>query len=130
MGSPSSIIAQSLPIGSQPNQGGAGCCAECYSNTLGVSKEQNPVPIDTEIVQLALPNSSRKRMIIVNTGSTTIYIGYNSGVNASSYVYALPAVISSPNDGTGGLAIDEMWQGSVFAVSSSSGGSVNFTELV
>lgn len=131
MGSPSSIIGKSLPIGEQPNQGGQGCCAECYSSTLGISFTGFPyVDVsDSEPVQVAQQNSQRKEIIIQNVGVVTVYIGLGFSPSlVNGYVFAL-APGSAPDDGFGQSWISDMWQGPVFILAAAGGGTVVVTEL-
>jgi hypothetical protein len=110
-----------------------GCCnAECYSQTLGTSaKFPNPVEVDSiNAVQICLPNTQRKETILVNTGTTVIKVGLGLTPTQTAYSFALPPCNNSNDDGSGGVFVSDMWQGSIFAISDADGGSVCFTEEV
>lgn len=89
---------------------------------------QNPVTVGILVLQLALANRSRKEMIVINTGLTTIFIGFGFNPTQTNYTLFLsPCTVA--NDGTGGSLIDEAWKGPVFALSSNPGGTLNFAEI-
>jgi len=74
-------------------------------------------------------NSTRKRLIVQNTGTTIIKLSLG-GTNptATAYHVALQACAAA-DDGTGGSYIDESWTGVVRAISSAAGGTLVVTEL-
>jgi hypothetical protein len=89
---------------------------------------QNPVTVGIAVLQLALENRSRKELIIVNTGTTAIYIGFGFNPTPTNYTMFLQPC-SVANDGTGGTIISDAWKGAVFCISSAAGGVLNFAEI-
>lgn len=77
--------------------------------------------------QILAANSSRKEVIVVNTGTTVIYLGLGQTPSSSAYHISL-APCSSANDGTGGVYISDIWLGAINAITASSG-TVCVTEL-
>jgi hypothetical protein len=72
-------------------------------------------------------NSARKEAVVVNTGTTVIYLGLGQVPTATAYHVALsPCAIA--NDGTGGTYISDLWKGAINAISGTSG-TVCVTEL-
>lgn len=91
---------------------------------------QNPVPVALSAFMIARENSSRREIMLVNVGIVAIYIGYGFPPTSTNYSVALVAC-SSPNDGTGGIWINDSWKGPVFVLAGgASGGAVNFTEIL
>lgn len=89
---------------------------------------QNPVTVGIVVLQLCLENRSRKELIIVNTGITTIYVGFGFTPTPTNFtIFLSPCTVA--NDGTGGSLISDAWKGAVFAISSAAGGIVNFAEI-
>jgi hypothetical protein len=73
-------------------------------------------------------NTARRECIIVNTGTTVIYLAL--GQTPTTAAYAIPlSSCSTANDGTGGSFVSDVWKGSISAISSASGGTVVVTEL-
>ena len=77
--------------------------------------------------QILAANSSRKECIVVNTGTTVIYLGLGQTPSSTAYHIALAACTAS-NDGTGGTWVSDMWKGAINAISATSG-TVCVTEL-
>lgn len=73
-------------------------------------------------------NSSRKEAIVVNTGTTILYLGLGQTPTVTAYHVALsPCTIA--NDGTGGSYVSDLWKGAINAIGSAAGGSAVVTEL-
>lgn len=92
---------------------------------------QNPVVLGAGALQLAQENRRRSSMFIVNVGITGVLVSF--GFIATSTVYTLPlAACASANDGSGGVIVDEVWKGTVWAIpaSGATSGTVLFTELL
>ena len=73
-------------------------------------------------------NDNRKGLIVVNTGTTVIYLGLGRTPTVTAYHYPL-AACSVADDGKGGQYFDDSWTGSVLAIGSAGGGSVVVTEI-
>jgi hypothetical protein len=95
------------------------------SNTLPGT---NPQTIGTSASAVVNLNAARKEVTIINTGTTYIYLGLGQTPTNTAYHIAL-AKCTAANDGTGGTWTSDMWKGSVLALSSAAGGTVNLTEL-
>lgn len=94
------------------------------STTLGSSSQT----IDVTYSVVLSSNDKRKRAIVQNTGTTIIYIGLGTIPTTNNYTIAL-AACTLANDGTGGVLIEEMWQGAINAISSAVSGAIEVTEL-
>jgi hypothetical protein len=91
---------------------------------------QNPVTVTANPIQLALENRRRASLFIVNVSTSSILIGF--GFAPTTTVYTLPLqACGSVNDGTGGIIIDEIWRGTVWAIlaAGAPNGALLFTEL-
>lgn len=88
-----------------------------------------PTTIGTSSAQLLAANSSRKRMVLQNVGTTKLYILFGAGTASSSnYHIALPAG-GNTNDGSSPVYSDTLWTGAIQAISSGAGGSVQAMEF-
>lgn len=97
------------------------------TSTTASSPSQQSVGVAASTVLAA--NSSRKRLMLQNCGTSVIYIALG-GTNptTSNYHFAL-AACGVANDGSGQIYQDTMWLGAVRAISSASGGLLQVTEL-
>lgn len=101
----------------------------CFSSALGNSPlEPNPVSVGTVSKQLCQKNLIRKEIIVLNVGTTTIYLNLASPATGTQYTIPL-SPCAAAHDGTGGVYISDIWQGEIHAISSAAGGLVNITEL-
>lgn len=121
----------------QAPQPETGCCYQCFSDSIGNSQiQKNPVLVPFAPIQLCNANPSRKQLILVNTSQDIVYVGLGSApdpgdsVTPFAYNFALTACTTSPDDGTGGIWVSDIWQGPVYVSSQGNSGVVNFTELV
>jgi hypothetical protein len=73
-------------------------------------------------------NDNRKGLIIVNTGTTIIYLGLGKTPTVTAYHYPLGAC-SIADDGKGGQYFDDSWTGAVSAIGSAGGGTIVITEI-
>jgi hypothetical protein len=120
-------------VAPQPGEDKPNCCAECHSDSLGNSNIlPNPITINSDTSQqVCQSNPSRKELILVNTSVTdVIKIGLGFQPTQTNYTLALTPCINTDDDGTGGIWISDMWQGSIYAIAASDGCKVNFTEQV
>jgi hypothetical protein len=79
-------------------------------------------------VSILASNTARKEAIVVNTGTTILYLGLGQTPSVTAYHVALaPCTIA--NDGTGGSYISDLWKGAINAIGSAAGGSACVTEL-
>lgn len=92
---------------------------------------QNPVVVTAVPIQLALENRKRKEMFLVNVSTSTILVAF--GFVPTTTIYTLPLqACGIANDGTGGIIIDQAWQGTVWAIlqaGAAGNGAMLFTEL-
>jgi hypothetical protein len=97
----------------------------------GSSTATTPVqtPVGTGVAQLLAPNSSRRRLLVQNTGTTVLYLSLGPTAPTTTAYHVALAACSSADDGSGGTYVDEMWGGVVRATSSASGGTCVVTEL-
>jgi hypothetical protein len=72
-------------------------------------------------------NASRKQAIVINVGTTVVFIALGQTPTTSAYHVAL-APCTSANDGTGGTFITDVWTGAINAICAVSG-TVCVTEL-
>jgi hypothetical protein len=99
------------------------------STTANALPGVNPVSVGTSSVAILNSNSSRKEVIVVNTGTTVIYLGFGQTPSTTAYHVAL-AKCTSANDGSGGSWTSDMWKGAINAIGSAGGGTVCVTELI
>jgi hypothetical protein len=67
--------------------------------------------------------------LIVNCGTTTLYLGFGQTPTTANYHWSLAGCGGSAHDGTGEKLISDVIVQQVNAISSASGGLVNITEL-
>jgi hypothetical protein len=84
--------------------------------------------IGTSSGSILTSNASRKEVIVVNTGTTIIYLGLGQTPTNTAYHIALPACTAA-NDGTGGTYVSDLFTGQINAISSAASGTVCVTEL-
>ena len=88
------------------------------------------VNVGTSAGSLVAANTVRRRLIIQNTGTTTLYLNYGTG-NPTGTVYTIALKAgTAADDGTGGLLVDDNYTGSVQGLSSGTGGEAVVTELM
>jgi hypothetical protein len=98
------------------------------STTANALPGVNPVTVNGTSVAILSSNASRKECIIVNTGTTIIYLGLGATATTTAYHIVL-AKCTVANDGTGSSWTSDMWKGSINAIGSTTGGTVVVTEL-
>jgi len=107
--------------------------AFCGSVTIKQPLIQNPIPVDAGQTNYKVADSEprRKEIQIVNTGITAIYLKQGSAPVASKGDYhQILNACGTPNDGTGGFYISDIWQGTIYLDSSANGGTVVLAELI
>lgn len=72
-------------------------------------------------------NTARREAIVINTGTTVVFLGLGQTPTITAYAVVLKAC-SSANDGTGGSFVTDVWKGAINAISASTG-TVVVTEL-
>ena len=77
--------------------------------------------------QILASNSSRKRLMVQNTGTTVVKLAFGNAPTQTAYHVALLAGTAA-DDGTGGSYLDEVWTGTVRAISSAAGGTCVVSE--
>jgi hypothetical protein len=81
-----------------------------------------PATVGTSSAQAIAANSSRKKLVLQNVGTTVLYVLLGAGsASATNFTFALPSGGSS-KDGTCPVYVDTMWQGAVQWISSAAGG--------
>lgn len=118
-------IAGIVPVSGAVTVSGSVTTTPVTSSTA-TSPAVNTVDGTAETVLAA--NSSRKRFMLQNVGTTKIYIAFGATPTTSNYHLALPAG-GSQNDGSSPVYTDEMWTGNVQAISSAAGGLLQITEM-
>lgn len=100
-------------------------------NPITIPSVSNPSSSGSPYIQLLPLNKKRKQWILYNTGITTVVLKYSTPPNANSgdWTHILQAS-GLLQDGSGGLIIDEMWKGAIYAQSTTGAGQVILTELV
>jgi hypothetical protein len=88
---------------------------------------QSQKSVGTTTTTLLAQNTSAKRRIVQNTGTTIIYLGFGFVPTASVYSVALPAC-GVAGDGSSQPWNDTLWQGQINAISSTAGGTVVVSE--
>jgi hypothetical protein len=95
----------------------------------GTVSAAGPTAIGASSVQLLAANTSRKRLILQNVGTTRVYILFGAGTASSSnYHISLPAG-GNANDGSSPIYSDTLWTGAIQAISSAAGGEVQAMEF-
>lgn len=85
--------------------------------------------VGTTAGELLDANSSRKRFMVQNTGTTVIKLVLGSGTpTQTAYHVALSAGIAA-DDGKGAVYVDDSWTGAVQAISSAASGTCVVTEV-
>lgn len=80
--------------------------------------------------QLLASNTSRKALIIQNTGTTKLYLVYGSATPTTTAYHVALAACTAANDGTGGIIDEDAWKGAVQAVgSAAAAGTCVITEI-
>jgi hypothetical protein len=74
-------------------------------------------------------NHKRKGLLIVNTGTTIVYLAMGTGDPSATVYHVALAACAVANDGTGGSWSDDTWIGPVRAISSAAGGKIVITEF-
>lgn len=97
--------------------------------TSSTISNSGQLTIGTSAVEVLAANTSRTRFRIQQDGTTIIWILYG-GTNPTNgnYTVAL-ARCGGVHDGSIPALDDYQWQGTVYAISSASGGSILFTEF-
>ena len=85
--------------------------------------------VGTSSGSILATNSARKKCLVTNTGSTTIYLGLGQTPSVTAYHVALSPCGNAPNDGSGGTFFDDSWDGAINAISSAAGGTVCVLEM-
>jgi len=94
--------------------------------SVSTAPAQTAVGIAAAEILAAL--ATRKRFVVVNTGTTVIKLAFSVSPTQTAYHVVLgPA--SAADNGTGGSYVDEDWIGSIHAISSAAGGTIVITEL-
>lgn len=73
-------------------------------------------------------NSSRKRCMIQNVGTTVLYLAFGATPTTTNFHLSLPAG-GSAGDGTSPSYSDDLWKGAIEAISSAAGGFVQVVEM-
>lgn len=89
----------------------------------------NPITVPATVggIKLMLANANRLRWSVTNVSTDIIFLGLGKIPTATSYDHVLPACVTSANDGSGGVIVDETWLGEIFAIALV-GGAVAITE--
>lgn len=98
------------------------------STTANALPGVNPITVNATSVAILNSNANRKEAIIINTGTTTIFLGLGQTPTNVAYHVAL-AACTAANDGSGGTWTTDMWKGAINAIGSTTGGSVCVTEM-
>src|SRR5579884_3073 len=76
------------------------------------------VTVGTSSIQILAANAARKRFVLQNTGTTTIYILFGAGVASNANFHMALRAGGTPLDGTSPIWTDTMWTGALQAISS------------
>ena len=79
--------------------------------------------------QILAADSNRKGLIIVNTGTSIIYLILGSGTPTATIYHVALRPATTADDGSGGVYIDDSWVGAVQALSSAAGGTLVITTI-
>jgi hypothetical protein len=120
------LVAQMSPGTRQLLVAASVSVAAVTSNTASTPAQTT---VGTTAAQVLAANSGRKRLMLQNVGTTTIFITYGStNPTTSAFHFALPAG-GSTGDGSSRIQEDTMWTGAVRGISSAAGGLLSITEL-
>ena len=97
------------------------------SSSTATSPAQTTV--GTTNAQLFASNSSRKKLIIQNTGTTKIKVSLGSTASTQSAYTICLGPCSASDEGDGGSYVDTTWTGAVQVISSAASGTLVGTEL-
>lgn len=114
--------AYAVPLGPS----GRAVIVEANNSSTANAPAQQTVGVASGSILAA--NASRKECLVVNTGTTIVYLGLGQTPSATAYHVAL-SPCTSANDGTGGTYTSDMWKGSINAIGSAAAGTVCVTEL-
>lgn len=84
--------------------------------------------VGTTAGQVLAANTSRKRMMFQNVGTTVIKLAFGATPTQTAFHVSL-APGGTAGDGSSRMYTDDMWTGAVQAISSASGGLLVVTEL-
>lgn len=87
------------------------------------------VAVGTTAAQILAANPSSKRVIVQNTGITTIKLVLGTGTPTQTDYHVALAPGTAADDGKGGSYIDELWTGAIQAISSGAGGTLVLLEM-
>jgi hypothetical protein len=79
--------------------------------------------------QILAANDNRKGLVIVNTGTTTLYLVFGSGTPTTTVYHVALKAAAAADDGSGATWIDDSWTGAVQAIGSGGGGACVITEI-
>lgn len=85
--------------------------------------------ISTTAGQAVAANTSRKRLIVQNTGTTALKLLLGSGTPTQTVYHVALAPCTTGDDGYGGVYFDDAWTGAVQIISDASGGTYVLTEI-
>ena len=126
---PTTPTSQALVTDSVPPITGMGLVVRGLPFTTGaLPSAPSSSAIGTTSSVIIASNSARVRVIVQNTGVTTIYLGLGGTPTNTNYHLALHPG-SAADDGYGTIFIDEMWRGVVNAISSAPLGKVVVMEM-
>lgn len=91
------------------------------------------VPAQTAIgavaAQIVGTNPARRGLIVQNTGTTTVYLALGGGSPTATVYHVALKACANGDDGSGGIYLDDAWQGAVQAIGSAPGGTLVLTEI-
>lgn len=119
-------------VADQVDQGNKGVAAQAwYTQDVSASSTASAPSVQavgTSSGSILATNAARKEAIIVNTGTTILYLGLGQVPTNTAYHIAL-AACTIANDGSGGTFVSDLWKGAINAISSAVSGAVVVTEL-
>ncbi len=97
--------------------------------TSGNANAPQQQTVGTAVIQIVgNTGPGRVEVMVVNTGTTKMYLGLGVGPTTTAYHVAL-AACTAANDGTGGSFVSDVWKGAIYAVSSAASGTLVATEM-
>ena len=98
-------------------------------NKSSTSSTAAQTAVGTTAGQILAALSTRKEVIIQNTGTTIIKLILGAGTPTQTVYHVGLKAASAADDGTGGTFVSDLWTGAIQAISSAAGGTCVVTEI-
>lgn len=103
--------------------------AHVQANATDTASTPAQTSVGTTAGQILAANPGRKGFLVINTGTTILYVTLGRTVPTASAYHVPLSACTAANDGKGGSLADDAWIGAVQALSSDVGGTCVVTEF-